>query len=61
MVSIEAFSTRPELVTDAVEIAWTEWGAHLAETEYERWRELAERDCQLHSPYSAGFVAVEAD
>ena len=59
-ITIAALAERSELVIDAVDIAWREWGHSLPESERERWLREAERDSRLHAPMSAAFVAVDA-
>lgn len=58
MVVVESLSANPELVPDVVAIAWAEWGASLSDEEHLRWLREAERDCRLHTAFSAGFVAI---
>jgi GNAT superfamily N-acetyltransferase len=59
-IAIATLAERPELVTEAVDIAWREWGHSMPESERERWLREAERDSRLHAPMSAAFVAVDA-
>ena len=59
-IVIATLAERPELVTEAVDIAWREWGQSMPESERERWLSEAERDSRLHAPMSAAFVAVDA-
>ena len=59
-IAIATLAERPELVTEAVDIAWREWGHSMPESERERWLREAERDSRLHAPMSAAFVAVGA-
>jgi GNAT superfamily N-acetyltransferase len=59
-IVIATLAERPELVTEAVDIAWHEWGHSMPESERERWLSEAERDSRLHAPMSAAFVAVDA-
>jgi GNAT superfamily N-acetyltransferase len=59
-IAIVTLAERPELVTEAVDIAWREWGHSMPESERERWLREAERDSRLHAPMSAAFVAVDA-
>jgi len=59
MIVVESLSAYPKLVADVVGIAWTEWGATLSESEHMRWLREAERDCQLNTAFSAGFVAMD--
>jgi len=59
-IAIATLAERPELVSEAVDIAWREWGHSMPESERERWLREAERDSRLHAPMSAAFVAVDA-
>ncbi|HET6848305.1 MAG TPA: GNAT family N-acetyltransferase [Gaiellales bacterium] len=57
-IEIGTFADHPELVPEVVAIAWDEWGAEHAEDPRDRWLREAELDSRLHSPMSAGFLAV---
>jgi GNAT superfamily N-acetyltransferase len=59
-IAIATLAEHPELVAEAVDIAWREWGHSMPESERERWLREAERDSRLHAPMSAAFVAVDA-
>ncbi|HYW28912.1 MAG TPA: GNAT family N-acetyltransferase [Gaiellales bacterium] len=59
-IAIATLAERPELVAEAVDIAWREWGHSMLESDHERMLREAEEDSRLHAPMSAGFVAVEA-
>jgi GNAT superfamily N-acetyltransferase len=59
-IAIATLAEHPELVTEAVDIAWREWGHSMPESERERWLREAERDSRLHAPMSAAFIAVDA-
>lgn len=60
-ITIAALADYPQLVPEVVEIAWEEWGPELRDDPRARWLREAEDDSRLHSPTSAGFVALDGD
>jgi GNAT superfamily N-acetyltransferase len=60
-ITVVALADAPELVPHVVEMAWEEWGAEHADDPRERWLREAEQDSRLHSPTSAGFVAIDGE
>jgi GNAT superfamily N-acetyltransferase len=60
-IRISTFADCPQLVRDAVDIAWQEWGDSMPDSERDRWLREAELDGRLHLPTSAGFVALDGD
>jgi GNAT superfamily N-acetyltransferase len=61
MIVVESLANHPDLISEMVDIAWTEWGDALTEEDRQRWLREAERDCRQNSIYSAGFVALSGD
>jgi GNAT superfamily N-acetyltransferase len=61
IITIAALAEHPQLVPEAVDIAWQEWGGHISEEDHGRWLREAERDSRLHLPTSAAFVALDGD
>lgn len=61
MIVVDTFADHPDLVSQAVEIAWSEWGAGLTEDDHRRWLREAQEDCRSSSRFSAGWVALDGD
>jgi GNAT superfamily N-acetyltransferase len=59
MIVVDSLADHPNLVPQAVEIAWSEWGSSLTEEDRRRWLREAEDDCRVNSKFSAGFVALD--
>jgi GNAT superfamily N-acetyltransferase len=60
-VVVDSLANHPDLVSQVVEIAWSEWGGGLIQGDCERWLREAHDDCRSNSKFSAGFVALSAD
>ncbi|HEX6506064.1 MAG TPA: GNAT family N-acetyltransferase [Chloroflexota bacterium] len=58
MITVNSLADHPDLVSQVVNIAWSEWGDTLTEEDHQRWLRDAEEDCRSNSKFSAGFVAL---
>jgi len=60
-IVVDSLANHPHLVSQVVEIAWSEWGAGLPDEEHRRWLREAEDDRRSNTKFSAGFVALDGE
>ncbi len=60
-IVVDSLANHPDLVSQVVDIAWSEWGGGLTQEDYRRWLREADDDCRSNSKFSAGFIAISAN
>ncbi len=61
MIVVDSLAAHPDVTSQVVDLAWSEWGIGLSDEENQRWLWLAAEDARLNSTFSAGFVALDGN